>query len=173
MTRKKNPANSDYLILGRLGASHGVRGWLHLNSFTDPIDNIFQYKQWQVKHRGQWQPVEVTQGKVQGNRLVVKLKGIDNRELASEYTNDEIAVSQEALPELSEDEYYWQDLIGATVTTQSGINLGIVKSLMTTGSNDVFVVQGERERLIPYTDDVVIHIDKKAQQITVNWDPEF
>ena len=173
MTQKKSPANNDYLILGRLGATYGVRGWLHLNSFTDPIDNILQYPKWHILHQGQWQLIELEQGKRHGKRLVIKFKGIDDPERASQYTNNNIAVPQDALPPLSDEEYYWKDLIGATVVTQQGVCLGRVDSLMPTVSNDIFIVQGERQRLIPYTDEVVIQIDLHLQQITVNWDPEF
>lgn len=161
------------VVLGKFGAAYGVRGWLHLISYTDPIKNIFDYPQWQVKHRGKWITVTVEDGKGHNKGLIVKIEGIDDRELAREYTNDQIAIEREALPETSEEEHYWQDLEGATVITENGITLGVVKELIATGSNDVFVVTGERERLIPYTNDVVINIDKSKKEIIVNWDPEF
>jgi len=164
---------TDKVILGRFGAAYGVRGWLHLISFTDPIDNIFNYTEWHVKHRGKWAILHLEQGKTHGKGLVVKLDEINNREQAREYTNDEISVPREALPELPEDEHFWQDLMGMTVTTKNGITLGIVKDMIATGSNDVFVVAGERERLIPYTDKVIIKIDKNKKEMIVDWDPEF
>jgi len=164
---------SDKIILGKFGAAYGVRGWLHLISYTDPIDNLFEHTEWHVKHRGQWEILHIENGKAHGKGLVVKIKEINDRELAREYTNDKISIPREALPELSDDEHYWQDLVGATVVTENGIGLGIVKELIATGSNDVFVVVGERERLIPYTKDVVVKIDATKNEIIVNWDPEF
>jgi len=163
------------IILGKLGAAYGVRGWLHITSFTDPLDNILEYTEWQVHHRGQWKTLHIEKGKLHGNSLVVKLKEISDRELAREYTNSEIAIPREILPVLSEEEYYWEDLVGAAVMTESGTPLGTVKEMMATGSNDVFVVIGERQRqrLIPYTEGVVIKIDQTKKEIIVNWDPEF
>ena len=105
--------------------------------------------------------------------MVVKIQEINDRELAREYANNPIAIERNALPKLDEEEYYWQDLIGCTVETTSGICLGQVKSLMETGSNDVLVVVGERERLIPYIDSVVISIDVTKKSIVVDWDSEF
>lgn len=164
---------SNPIVLGKFGAAYGVRGWLHLISYTDPIKNIFDHPQWRVKHRGQWVTLEVEDGKAHNKGLIVKIRGIDDRELAREYTNDEITILSENLPKLSEEEHYWKDLIGMTVVTKEKINLGVVKELLATGSNDVFVVMGERERLIPYTNDVIINIDKHQNEITVDWDPEF
>lgn len=164
---------SDKVILGKFGAAYGVRGWLHLISYTDPIDNIFNHTEWLVNHRSQWETLHVEHGKTHGKGLIVKIQKINDRELAREYTNDQISVPHDALPELAEDEHYWKDLIGAIVITENGITLGIVKDILATGANDVFVVAGERERLIPYTNDVVIKIDKTKKEISVNWDPEF
>jgi len=164
---------NDKVILGRFGAAHGVRGWLYLISFTDPIDSIFEHTKWLVEHRGQWETLHLETGKRHGKGLVVKIKEIDDRELAREYTNDEIAIPRDNLPTLSEDEHYWEELVGAKVLTENGITLGVVKELLATGSNDVLVVTGKRQRLIPYTNDVIIKIDKTKKEITVNWDPEF
>ena len=161
------------ITVGKFGAAYGIRGWLHLLSFTDPVDNIFNYAEWQVRHCDQWEILHLEQGKAHGKRLIVKIKEINDREAAREYTNDKIFIERDALPELSDDEHYWADLTGATVITQNGITLGIVKELLATGSNDVLVVAGERERLIPYTKDVIVNIDKTKNEITVDWDPEF
>lgn len=161
------------VVLGKFGAAYGVRGWLHLISFTDPIDTICTYKEWHVIHHNQWEILHIENSKKHGKGLIVKIKEINDRELAREYTNDEISVPRADLPNLAEGEYYWQDLIGATVITENGITLGVVKELLTTGSNDVFVVVGERERLIPYTEGVVLKIDVTKNEIIVNWDPAF
>ncbi|MGZ8186368.1 MAG: ribosome maturation factor RimM, partial [Methylobacter sp.] len=71
-------------------------------------------------------------------------------------------------------EYYWSDLIGLKVETIEGVQLGIVDSLMETGANDVIIVQGERERVIPFIQgQTIINIDLDAGRIIVDWDPEF
>jgi 16S rRNA processing protein RimM len=85
-----------------------------------------------------------------------------------------------ALPELEEGDYYWSDLIDLEVRTEAGQLLGVVHSLMETGSNDVLVVQGtaesldRSERLIPWLPgSVVKNVDLAGRVITVDWDPGF
>ena len=71
-------------------------------------------------------------------------------------------------------EYYWMDLIGLSVETQQGDLLGTIKQIMETGANDVLVVHGDRERLIPYIQDRVIkQIDLDNGLMTVDWDADF
>jgi 16S rRNA processing protein RimM len=85
------------------------------------------------------------------------------------------------MPELPEGEFYWRDLIGMSVVTTNGYDLGQVSDIMETGANDVLVVKanrndgfGKKERLIPYVEDQVIHsVSEKDKQICVDWDPGF
>ncbi len=104
----------------------------------------------------------------------VKIAGCDDRNQAGLYTNAEIGVYREQLPQLGGDEYYWSDLENLTVINQQGIILGQVSHLVETGANDVIVVKGEKEHLIPYIlDQFILNIDLKNGRIEVDWDPEF
>jgi 16S rRNA processing protein RimM len=86
----------------------------------------------------------------------------------------EIAVEREQLPETGPEEYYWTDLEGLSVVCQDGTELGRIDHLMETGANDVLVVIGERERLIPYIPGQVIKsVDLENGRMVVDWDPEF
>jgi 16S rRNA processing protein RimM len=97
------------------------------------------------------------------------------------YTHAEISMDATQLPELPQGEFYWRDLIGMSVMTDKGYNLGIVDDLMETGSNDVLVVKanskdafGQSERLIPFlTDSVIKEVKYDVKEITVDWDPGF
>ena len=85
---------------------------------------------------------------------------------------DNLPVRQVPVPEPGQ--FYWSDLLGLTVTTTEGVDLGVVERMMETGANDVLVVKGERERLIPFLmDDVVHHVDLDGGRMEVDWDPEF
>lgn len=132
-----------------------------------------RYLPWQIQHQGQWQTVKVTGGKQQGNQLIVKLDGCDTPELAKTYANNPIAILREQLPPLPLGEYYWTDLIGLQVINQDGVDFGQVDSLLETGSNDVLVVKGDRQRLIPYTNTAIQGIDLAKKTITVVWDADF
>ena len=162
------------LIIAKLGSVYGVRGWLKVHSYMEPASNILEFTQLQVHHRGQWQIMAIDGVKPHGNGFIIKFTDITDREVARQYTNDEIAIFREELPELDDDTYYWADLIGCRVVNLNGVEFGTVMDLLETGANDVLIVKNdERERWIPYTDDAVKTIDIAAKHITVDWDPEF
>jgi len=169
------------IIVGRVGAVYGVKGWLKIISFTDDVESIFAYQPWRLLDKQSGQTLKVTDWRRHNKGLIAKFDGVDNRDAAQLLTNLEIAVAADTLPGLPEDEYYWRDLIGAQVVNLKGYHLGQVIDLMETGSNDVLVVKanasdafGTKERLIPFIDEQVIkQIDLETRQIEVDWDPGF
>lgn len=163
----------DRIIIGRLGSPFGVKGWIKVISFTDPREKILEYKPWQLCINNQWQRIEILNSQYQGKSIIVQLAGLQDREIAKTYTHGEIAIERNQLPVLPEQDYYWVDLIGLKVITKSGEMLGLVNHLIATGSNDVLVVKGDRERLIPYVDEVIVQVDLQTKEITVDWDPSF
>lgn len=172
---------SDKIVVGKFGASYGIRGWLKVFSYTDDAESIFDYAPWFVNHKGTWVEYKIESWKRHNKGMVVKLAGLDMREDANLLTNVEIAIDPNSLPELSEDEFYWRELFGMQVFNTQGYHLGEVIDIMETGSNDVLVVKanlkdafGQKERLIPFLEEQVIkHIDRDAQRIEVDWDPGF
>jgi 16S rRNA processing protein RimM len=105
---------------------------------------------------------------------VAKLASVDDRDQARQLVGADIAVDRDQLPALAEGEYYWNDLIGFQVVTRDGEELGRVTGLMQTGANDVLVVGGERERLIPFIrEQVVVAVDAPARRIEVDWEVDF
>jgi 16S rRNA processing protein RimM len=166
--------DSRRLLVGRISGVFGVKGWVKVYSYTEPRDNIMNYPRWYLKRGGQWQPVELEAGRKHGKAVVVKLEGVDDRDAALALRDVDIAIDRAELERLGPEEYYWADLIGLRVVTLEGVELGRVGRLMETGANDVLVVEGDRERLIPYIRDQVIEsIDLETGEIRVDWDPEF
>lgn len=175
---------ADLLVVARLTAVYGLKGWLKVYSYTDPMENLFDYKSCLVHRQGQWQPVEIEAGRPHGKGLVLKLRGVDNPELGASYASCDLAVPLSELPKLPDHEYYWRQLIGLQVIVdhpeRGSLLLGRVDHLMETGANDVLVVRGDeqsidrRERLLPYLpDQVILAIDLDAQTMRVDWDPDF
>ena len=172
---------TELLLVGRIGAAHGIKGWVKLNSFTDPLDNILQYQPWTLRGPDGERTVKVTGSRMQGKSLVVQLDGESDRTRAEAlFCGRDILLPANALPVLEEDEFYWRDLIGLRVCHKDGRDLGKLTSMMETGANDVLVVRGDgssidtRERLMPWLpDDVVLNVDTAAGVITVDWDTEF
>lgn len=160
------------VIVGRLGRPHGIKGWMKLYSYTDPLENIFNYPTWfiQPDHNSS-NTISVEEWKAQDTSLLVKIIGCDTPEDAKLYTNREISIPREFLPEIPDDEYYWTDLEGLTVIRKPDqATLGIVDHLFETGANDVMVVKGDKEELIPFIKSVIIDVDLKAKTILVDWE---
>ncbi len=165
-----NTTHHDWVVLGRFGRVHGIKGAISVVSFTEPRENILNYRDWYVKQQGQWQIVKREQDEVTDKHVLTKILNLETREDVASLTNLEIAVPQSMLPKLDADEYYWHELVGMTVVQQDGTVLGQVHELIETGSNDVLIVYGEQRYLIPYLiGEVIIKIDKKEKRITVNW----
>jgi 16S rRNA processing protein RimM len=118
--------------------------------------------------------VEIEAGRRHGTGIVARLAGVDERDGALALRGRRIWIRREQLPAPAPGEYYWADLIGLQVETVEGEVLGIVSAMMETGANDVLVVEGERERLIPFVPGhYVTAIDLAAGKLVVDWDPNF
>ncbi|QXW46224.1 ribosome maturation factor RimM [Pseudomonas amygdali] len=175
------PASADDLIvIGKIYSVHGVRGEVKVFSFTDPIGNLLDYKTWTLRREGSVEKqVELVSGRLQSKFLVVKLKGLDDREEARLLSGYEICVPRNLFPDLDDGEYYWYQLEGLKVIDQLGQLLGKIDHLLETGSNDVMVVKpcagslDDRERLLPYTEQCVLAIDMAAGEMKVDWDADF
>jgi len=164
---------TDLVILGRISGLFGVRGWVKVFSDTSPRTNILEYSTWHLKRSGQWEVFELRQGKPHGKGIIAKLEGCDDRDQAAELVGAEIAVGRDQLPEAGPDEFYWTDLEGLRVQTKEGLEMGKVDYLFETGANDVMVVKGDRQRLIPFIPDVILEVSLDQQLIVVDWDPAF
>jgi 16S rRNA processing protein RimM len=162
------------ITVGRIVGVHGVRGWVKLLSHTDPIDNLLHYRPWRVALDGNVAELKVLEGRLQGKSLVARLEGIDDRDKAMCWIGADIRIDRSQLPPPKKGEVYWVDLEGQKVRTTEGVELGTVSHLFATAANDVMVVQGERERLIPFImERFVKSVDLAGDGIVVDWDPEF
>ncbi len=175
---RSEQADRERLILGQISGYYGVRGWVKVYSHTQPRENIVTYRHWLVNVKGSWQEMTISGGKAHGKGVVVKFEGFDDRDEVAHLLGSDIAIYRDQLPVLAEGEYYWADLEGLNVVTIDGVELGHVDHMMETGANDVMVVAGERERLIPFTQapnpgHAVMRVDIPSGVIEVDWDPDF
>ncbi len=172
-------AATKLLVIGKITGAYGIKGWVKIHSFTDPMNNLLGYDNCQVGRKGQYQPLQLEEGRPHGKGLIARLRDVGDRNAAEALRGYEIAVAADSLLTLDEEEFYWHQLEGLQVLC-NGELLGRVDHLMSTGSNDVLVVKAcegsrdDRERLIPWLrDDVVKVIDLEADRLEVDWDPEF
>ncbi len=159
--------------MGEIAGVYGVRGWVRVRSFTDPVENLLRYRPWALGSGQQVRSVSVLEARLHGPGLVARLEGVGDRDAAAELVGQQVLVDRVQLPEVP-GEVYWADLEGMQVLTLDGRRLGQVDHLLETGANDVLVVRGDRERLIPFVrPEVVRDVDVEAGRLTVDWDPEF
>lgn len=184
------------VVMGRIVAPYGVFGWLKVVPDTEAFDGLFDYDNWWLGKGNDWREMVVETAKVHNDVIVVKLKGIDDRDAALACKGKQVAVPRAQLPEAEENEYYWSDLIGVRVKNLQGIDFGLIVEVFETGANDVIVVKPEaeqdivkqdvkagqnkkeikaiaQERLLPFTAAVVLEVDLQAKTMMVDWDADF
>lgn len=167
-------AETDKLvIMGRVVAPYGVKGWIKVLPETELIDGLLDYKTWQIGKDSDWRAIKLKSGKVHNNVLVAKLEGVNDRDAAFACKGQQVAVPRDVLPVLDETEFYWSDLIGLAVRNQQDVDFGKIADVFETGANDVIVVKGEIDRLIPFTEQTVIEVDVEKQTMLVDWDADF
>lgn len=165
--------DDDLICVGHVLGAQGLKGWIRIFSNTSPRENIVNYSPWLIEQGNRLKTVAV-KGRLQGKNVVAKLEGIDDRTQAEALTGCQLFIRRQQLPGLEAGEYYWSDLIGLTVETPQGEPLGIVSGMLETGADDVMVLQGERERLIPFVmDEIVREVDLVKRRLVVDWSHDY
>jgi 16S rRNA processing protein RimM len=154
--------------VGRLGAAHGVRGWLRVQSFTDPPQRLFEWKHWIIGDR----EVKVLEARPQGDAWIALLEGVTERDAASRLTGQMVSIGREQLPAAQGREHYRDDLLGFEVKNLEGALLGVVDHFVDTPGNAVMVIKGVKEHWVPVTTQHLRSVDKGARCLIVDW-PEF
>lgn len=169
-------SRQQFVGLGRISGTYGVRGWVKIFSYTQPRERILEYSTWHLAadEPPAAEPAAATHlesGRRHGKGIVAKLAGIEDRDAAVALIGSGIYVPREALPHAAPGEYYWADLEGLEVCDTHGMSLGVVDHLLETGAHDVMVLAGDANRLIPFVPEtVVVRVDLERGVITVDWD---
>jgi 16S rRNA processing protein RimM len=163
----------DLICVGHVLGAQGLKGWIRVFSHTSPRENIVNYGPWWVQQGNEYEVFEV-EGRKQGKQVLARLAGIADRDAAEALIGCRLYIPAEQLPSLEADEYYWSDLIGMTVETLEAEPLGRVSSMLETGADDVMVLEGDRERLIPFVLDEIVHeVDLGNRRLVVDWSPDY
>jgi len=163
-----------YINVGKISGVFGIKGWVKVFSFTANKENILKYSPWVLRKADETKTIKVINGNLQGKAVVAQLDGVNDRDQAESLMGWDIFISPAQLPKTRQNEYYWSDLVGLTVENTDGVEFGVISSLLETGANDVVIVQGERERCIPFLQgQTIINIDLTAGKMIVDWDADF
>ena len=162
------------VVVGKIGAAYGVKGWVRISSYTVPADNILRYEPWYVRSDGDWGPLAVDGARRHQQGVVAHVDGIDDRTAIERYRGWEIGVVEENLPATDENEYYWKDLVGLSVHSSDGVDLGKVVRLIETGAHDVLVIEGEAGQiLVPFVRQIVTSVDLNAGRLIAEWQLDY
>jgi 16S rRNA processing protein RimM len=170
------------ISIGQFGKAHGVQGWITVSSFTEKPTDLFCFEALSIKSSKENESIFFENYLKHSDRFIAKIKGIDDRDSVIYFVNKQIQIHEKCMRELSEEEFYWHQLKGLKVKTfYHGCEqlLGIVESIIETGSNDVLVVKGNKEsidtkeRVISCANEFLVGVNLKDGFIEVDWDPEF
>jgi 16S rRNA processing protein RimM len=171
----KSASAQQSLELGRIGSPFGVKGWVHVQSFTSPVERLLKYRDWSVESaRTGAVMLKVVEGHAQGAGLVARLEGIENRDQAARLQGASIRVARSALPKLRKREFYQADLIGLAVSNVEGASLGAVSHFVDTPAGPVMVVRSDagEDHWVPATRERLRKVDLATSQVVVDWPVE-
>ena len=165
--RTGSPQNDDgFMAIARVVAPHGIHGDVRCQILTDFPERFARTKR--VYAGEEHRPITIERARIDRSRALLKLDGFDSRTSAEELIGVILYIPDNEAVTLPPGSYFWHDIIGLTVRSADGVELGLVTQILETGSNDVYVVQGSRgETLIPSTRDVVQSIDLEEGVITI------
>jgi len=173
----------DLAQVGFVFGAYGVAGWVRIRPFSEDADALLSVKTWWID-KPSLRDVEVKQCKLHGGDVVAQLAGVTDRDVAEALKGAAVSVPRSAFPALSDDEFYWTELIGLDVENLQGEHLGTVTDMMSNGPQSILRIApvptadadpevAAQERLIPFVDAFIIKVDKEAKKITVDWGLDY
>lgn len=161
--------SSDLILLGKVAATHGIKGQLRIVPYSGSGETFLTLKSMLLRNvSGKAVEYSLAAVSAHGRKVLVALKGYTDINQVIPFVGCEVLIKREQLPPVEEGEFYWYDLIGMKVVTVDGRSLGTLESIIETGSNDVYVVTaGKEEILVPALEDVVVSVDLAAKVMTV------
>ena len=158
-----------FLQVGAITSTHGIRGEVKVFPTTDDPARFKKLKKVILDTGKRQIDMEIQSVRFFKQFVIVKFKGIDNINDVEQYKGSSLFVSRENAVSLEENEYYIADLIGMEVFTEEG-HFGIVKDVMETGANDVYIVDSKEhgEFLIPAIHDCILDVDLYEQKMTIH-----
>ena len=154
--------------VGRIVGVFGIKGWVKVQSFTDPVEGILDYAEWYLDHPGVAGTWRVRDGRRQGRQVVASLERIEDRDAAQRFVGARIAVKR---GQLAPREYYRADLIGLRVVNAQGLELGRIVQFIDGPAYPLMVVRGSKEHWLPATPQQLRRVDLAGGEVQVDWEP--
>ena len=141
--------DSEKILIAKIQAHQGLNGWLKIYSYSESIEKFSKYKYFFVLNNKKYIRLDVEDSLI-NKSIKIKFKNFNSREDSNDYIGKDIYISEDQLDKLKENQFYWNDLIGLNVYLDNEEKIGVVTDMIETGSNDVLVIKGDDEILIPY-----------------------
>ena len=156
--------------VGIISSTHGVRGEVKVFPTTDDMKRFKKLKEVLLDTGKETLTLEIEGVKFFKQFVILKFKGYDNIDDIVKYRGKSLFVPRENAVKLQKDEYFIADLIGLKVVNEDGSFTGVLKDVMETGANDVYIVEGEdgKEVLIPAIKDCILQVDFEKEQVLVH-----
>lgn len=156
--------------IGQIVNTYGIKGFVKVVPFTDNINRFEDLKTVYVETKKGLENFEIEEVKYSKNTVLLKLKGIDDINIAEKYRNCYLKISRENAVKLPEDTYFIIDLLDMKVYTEEDIYLGNIIDVYPTGSNDIYVVKNEegKQVLLPAIGEVIKNVDIQNKKMVVH-----
>jgi len=160
----------EWVELGRIGSPYGILGWMHIQSFTEPVEAVLDYPVWTLRlGPGPQRNLRLVEGRIQGRGLVARLEGIADRDAAALLRGAMIEVRRSALPPPGQREYYRGDLLGFAVRNLEGVELGKLDHFVDGPATAMMVVAGTVDYWIPAIPQYLRKVDLETRVLSVDW----
>lgn len=171
----------DLVLVGYISGAYGLNGWVRIKPYSTDADALLHARTWWLD-KPEFHDIEMRQAKNHSGDVVAQLMGIAGREAAEALKGTAVHISRNHFPALSDDEFYWVDLMGLAVENLQGESLGLVKDMMDNGAHPILRVampdepgleKAQQEILIPFVEQFVKTVDQKNKKITVDWGRDY
>lgn len=174
----------DLVLVGHISGAYGLNGWVRIKPYSADADALLHAKTWWLD-KPALRDVTMMQSKMHTEDIVAQLMGVADRDAAEALKGTTVQISRKHFPALSDNEFYWIDLIGLDVVNTQGVQLGQVSDMMDNGAHPILRVAASsgasvadgvkagQELLIPFVEQFVLTVDKTAKKITVDWESDY
>jgi 16S rRNA processing protein RimM len=159
-----------YVPIGKIISTYGIKGEVKFRYYSEDKEVFYSYTSLFIQAGAGWKMLEPTGISLRKGFFHINFKGLVRPEELSSLINRELFVKEEDLPQLNENEYYEYQLLGLAVFNQDGMSLGRVAQIIRTNANDVMLIKGEKEILVPMIEDYIREINIEHAFIKIDGD---
>ena len=158
------------LRVGVITSPHGIKGEVKVFPTTDDAKRFKELKKVILDTGKEYIPMEIEHVKFFKNMVILKFRGYDNINEIEKYKSKDLLITRDQAVDLEPDEYFITDLIGLAVVSDQGAELGILKDVLETGANDVYVVamKDGKELMLPAIGDCILNVDLEQGRMEVH-----